>query len=251
MIWLFLNKMNLRYIVTGILLTSLLVLSVLFIKQQKTHELATQPKVLPSVSYYPVPKSIGPDSAPIKIIEYSDFTCPSCGFSTLVLKELMATYPGKIQIHYHHFPLTSHRWSVYAHQAAECMHIQGKFWDYHDKLYGAQREWVPMNEPPVSKLVEYAEGCGADMELFSNCMADPAVMDGIYAEKNEGTLRQVNATPTFFIGENRYIGPRELKERGENDIRRILGMAELSLPVSPDSQTGQMPKPPRDVPGGE
>lgn len=251
MIRLFLNKTNLRYIVTGVLLTSLLVLSVLFIKQRKAHELATQPRVLPSVSYYPVPKSMGPDSAPIKIIEYSDFECPSCRFATEVLHQLFATYSGKIQLVYHHYPLTGHPWSAHAHQAAECMHIQGKFWPYHDMLYRNQREWAAMPEAPVPKLMEYAEGCGANMELFLNCMADPAVTSGIYAEKNEGTLRQVNATPTFFMGDKRYVGARELQERGENDIRRVLGLPELSFSAPPEPQAEQTPKPPTAVPGGE
>jgi hypothetical protein len=69
------------------------------------------------------------------------------------------------------------------------------------------------------------------MDLFSSCMADENVAKGIYAEKEEGNKRDVSATPTFFIGEQRFVGPVEMRERGQNAVRKVLGLA--PLPVSP------------------
>ncbi len=233
------KKISPVYLLVGVLLVSFLVVGIQFLKQRRAQEAAARPKPLSAVPYYPVPKAIGSDNAPIKIVEYSDFECPSCRFAMEVVKELKTLYPEKIQLIYHHYPLAGHRWSIYAHQAAECMHIQGKFWQYHDMLYERQQEWARMTEAPVRVLMQYAEQCGANMELFGNCMVDPKVAAGIYAEKNEGTLREVNATPTFFIGDRRYIGPRELKERGQNDIRRVLGLSEIPVPPAAEVSTTQ------------
>ena len=52
----------------------------------------------------------------------------------------------------------------------------------------------------------------------------------IYAEKEEGNKRQVSATPTFFLGEERFVGPKEMQERGENAVRKVLGLPPKPVP---------------------
>ena len=222
------SKYNSRYVLTGILLVIFLVAGVLFLKQWRADQRAKRPTPLPEVAYYPVPKTRGPDDAPIKLVEYSDFECPACRAAEGALSELFLMYPGKIQLTYHHFPLSSHKWSPYAHQAAECMHIQGKFWPYHDLLYRKQPEWVTGVPTPVETLVRYASDCGADMDIFESCMKDEAVTRGIDAEKEEGTRRQVNATPTVFFGDQRFIGPVAIRNECQNAIRKTLGLPPLS-----------------------
>lgn len=217
-----------RYLLTGMLLVTALVAAVLFLKEWQAAEKAKRPLPLQGGAYYPIPKTRGPENAPIRLVEYSDFECPACRAATVTLNEIFAAYPGKIQLTYHHYPLTSHKWSHYAHQAAECMHIQGKFWLYHDMLYDKQTEWAVSTTAPVEILAQYARDCGADMNLFSNCMADTAVARGIYAEKEEGSRKAVTATPTVFLGDQRFVGPTEMKERGHNAIRRILGLPPIS-----------------------
>ena len=77
-----------------------------------------------------------------------------------------------------------------------------------------------MPEAPVPKLMEYVEGCGAIWAFFK-LYGGSRVTSGIYAEKNEGTLVRLTR-PRLFMGDKRYVGARELQERGENDIRRVL-----------------------------
>lgn len=214
-------KMNLRSILTGVVLVLLLVGIIFFIRRNRP---APVRPATETPFYQAVVKVRGPVSAPVKLIEYSDFECPSCRVAQATLRDFFANYPGKIQLTFKHFPLTSHQWSIYAHQAAECMNRQGKFWPYQDKLYDKQTEWSPSNVPPVEILARYAAEQGADMDRFGKCMADVAVTRAIYAEKEEGNQRQVSATPTFFIGEERFVGPKELQERGENAVRKVLGL---------------------------
>lgn len=229
-------KINLRSVVTGILLVLLLAGAVFFIKKNKPAAVAPPKPPIGTPGPSRSLKVRGPADAPVKLIEYSDFECPSCRAVQTDIQGLFKNYPGKVQLTFKHFPLTSHKWSIYAHQAAECMNAQGKFWAFHDKVYDKQLEWSAGLTPPVEALARYARDCGANMNAFSACMTDAVVTRAIYAEKEEGNARQINATPTFFLGEERFVGPKEMQERGENAVRKVLGLP--PKPVASEKKQG-------------
>lgn len=234
-------KINPHFILTGVLLVSVLAGIVFFIKKNKPLPILPEKPVAFDVLMNL--KTQGLPDAPVKIVEYSDFECPSCRTVQKEIRDLFKNYPGKVRLTFKHFPLASHKWSVYAHQAAECMNLQGKFWSYHDRLYEKQPEWVSSKVPPVEMLAWYAKEIGADMDRFGKCMADASVTQAIYEEKEEGNKRKVSATPTFFLGEERFVGPKEIQGRGENAVRKILGMPlkpviEKQEPAAPAFPTG-------------
>lgn len=220
---------RLRSVLVGVVLVAVLVGSVLWIKKQRPALVAKPKGITGLISRGPL-KVFGPEDAPVKLIEYSDFQCPSCRGAQMELHKILARHPGKAQLVFKHFPLSSHPWSIYAHQAAECMNRQGKFWAYQDKLYEKQGDWSFSKEPPVGLFMQYAKELGADTDQLMACMADVTVTRSIYEEKEEGNQRQVNATPTLFLGAARYVGPKEMKERAEKDIQKIL--AGGSLPAA-------------------
>ena len=84
----------------------------------------------------------GPESAPVTIVEFSDFQCPYCAASGPVLTRLFEKYPGKIRLIFRHFPLPGHIQAMPAAEAAECARDQGKFWEMHDLLFQHQEELV-------------------------------------------------------------------------------------------------------------
>lgn len=223
-------KMNLRSILTGLLLVLFLAGTILFIKRSKSARVVPPQSAAGASNLRTALKVQGPATAPVKLVEYSDFECPSCRAVQTDIRGLFKNYPGKIQLTFKHYPLTSHKWSIYAHQAAECMNAQGKFWPYYEKLYEKQPVWTVSTVAPVEILAQYARDLSADMDRFGKCMMDVSVTREIYAEKEEGNSRQVNATPTFFLGEARFVGPREMQERGVNAIRKVLGLSPLPVP---------------------
>src|SRR5581483_8762214 len=85
--------------------------------------------------------TIGPDNAPVTIIEFSDFQCPFCKrFHDTTLPVLLKKYEGKIRFAYRDFPISSiHPYAQGAAEAAECAYAQNKFWDYHDLLFQDQQ----------------------------------------------------------------------------------------------------------------
>ena len=223
-------KINIRLILTGVLLVLFLAGTIFLIKKNRPVPALPPQSVPGALSPATALKVKGPATAPVVIVEYSDFECPSCRTAQGVLHEILLEYPGKVQIQFRHFPLTAHKWSLYAHQAAECMSLQGKFWQYHDLLYARQQDWATSTVPPVEILARYAMETGANMDLFGACLTDVAVKGEVSGEKEEGNQRQVNATPTFFIGQERFVGPKEMQERGVNEVRRILGLPPKPIP---------------------
>lgn len=95
-------------------------------------------------AFVPVPKQVdvadaqvtGPANAPIKLVEFSDFECPFCIRAYPTVNQIMKDYNGKVRLFYKQFPLNQlHPHAQKAAEASLCAADQGKFWQYHDKLF--------------------------------------------------------------------------------------------------------------------
>ena len=94
------------------------------------------------VTFAETDSSRGPKDAKVTIVEYSDFQCPYCSRAFPTVEQVMKDYNGKVRLVYKHFPLISiHPHAQKAAEAAECAKAQGKFWEFHDKLFTTQTDW--------------------------------------------------------------------------------------------------------------
>src|SRR3990172_10280657 len=85
--------------------------------------------------------SKGPASAPVTIVEFSDFECPFCGGLFPTLKQIEKTYSDQVRLVYRQFPLTNiHPYAQKAAEASLCANDQQHFWEVHDSMFGNQRE---------------------------------------------------------------------------------------------------------------
>jgi len=83
---------------------------------------------------------IGPESAPVTLVEYGDFECPQCGAAQPIIERIRETFGDRLRFVFRHFPLTnSHPNAQHAAEEAEWAATQGAFWPMHDALYGAQK----------------------------------------------------------------------------------------------------------------
>lgn len=90
--------------------------------------------------------TLGKVGSPITLIEYSDFQCPFCARSEPTVKQVLSEYGDKVLFAYKHFPLTQiHPHAQAAAEASECAKDQGKFWEFHEKLFNNQDEWSKLN----------------------------------------------------------------------------------------------------------
>jgi protein-disulfide isomerase len=140
----------------------------------------------------------GAEDAPITLVEYGDYQCPTCGHYHPIIQELLSRYNGKLKLEYHHFPLIQiHPNAMAAALAAEAAGEQGKFWEMHDLLYQRQQEWAPSPNAETN-FVQYALQLGLDSNRFMQSMRSPATRDRVLADVTRGSS-VVQGTPTFIL----------------------------------------------------
>ena len=159
---------------------------------------------------------IGKVDAPVKILEFADFECPSCGGWATVTEPDVRTRiinAGLANLTYYDFPLTQHRNTLAASNAAACADEQGKFWAMHDRLFQAQDEWNgEATEAPKPFFKRYASEAGLDVAKWESCFDSRKYQKRISANLADGLRRGVNSTPTFIIGNRLYPGMRTYDE---------------------------------------
>lgn len=152
--------------------------------------LLSPPKV--QVAYDPK-RLRGNPNAPVTIVEFSDYECPYCHQAEATVKQVLAKYGEKVNLSYRDFPLTAiHAQAEIAAEASRCALEQGKFWEYHDQLFGASKL-------DKDALLEYARNLKLDDKQFGSCLASEKYKADVAKDEQEGRTAGVNGTPGFFI----------------------------------------------------
>lgn len=150
---------------------------------------------------------------------YSDFQCPACKATEPLIKALQQAYQDRVKFVWKDFPLmTIHPNARVAANAARCAEAQGKFWEYHDKLYDAQEGWAG-DRVPKTRFVQFARELGLNEGDFTKCYDDRRFDDKVMDDYNEGEKNGVNSTPSF------YINNRPALLRNEAEWRKALDSA--------------------------
>jgi protein-disulfide isomerase len=138
--------------------------------------------------------TLGRASAPVTLIEFSDFQCPFCQRVEPTLKRLRETYGDKLRIVWKDFPLTQiHPQAFKAGEAAHCAGDQSKFWEYHDRLFANQQLLQ------IEDLKKHAADLGLDAAAFGSCLDSSKYGERVRNGVAEGTRLGVNSTPTIYI----------------------------------------------------
>lgn len=145
---------------------------------------------------------LGPDNAPVTIVEFSDFQCSYCRKSVGVLKELRRHYGDKIRLVYRDYPGQNHPHAVPAAEAAQCAKDQGKFWDYHDLLFDRQTAGAGWDYDALAREL------GLHAGEFSTCLSAGRYREEVVNDLQEGLTLGVTSTPTFFINGRPLVGAR-------------------------------------------
>lgn len=146
----------------------------------------------------------GSESAAVTIIELSDFQCSFCGkFWKETLPRLEAEYikPGKVRLVYRHLAILGTQ-SVAAAQAADCAGEQGRFWEYHDRLFASMGPFAFTN----GRLKAYAAEIGLDTDLFDRCLDSGKYLQKVKEETAIGLTLGARATPLFLINGMMLVG---------------------------------------------
>lgn len=138
-------------------------------------------------------------SGAVEVVEFSDYQCPACASVHEPLKQILSKFEGKVSYVHRHFPLTSiHKNALFAAQATEAAHNQGKFWEMGDLLFTKQSDWAGV-EDPKSKFAEYAASLGMDKDRFEKELESEEVKTRVSVDMLAASRYALGGTPTFFV----------------------------------------------------
>jgi len=158
----------------------------------------------------------GPADAKVQIVEFSDFECPYCAkFVTQTMPQILSTYGDKVLFAFRNYPLPAsmHPYAQKAAEASECANDQGKFWEYHDLLFGKQSDLSALVQADptngvnqvVDQLKQYAASLSLDTAKFNECLDSGANAEKVSSDASAMTEALTKAgvtrfgTPSFFI----------------------------------------------------
>lgn len=146
------------------------------------------------------PNLDGPADAPVKIVEYGDFGCPSCrGWHNAGIGEqLKAQFGDQISFEFRHFPVITAQ-SPEAAEAGQCAAEQDAFWAYHDYIY----EETAQNALSNDQLKSYAAAIGLDQAQFDTCLDSGKYAPAVRADWDAALGAGARGTPTFMINGRR------------------------------------------------
>lgn len=151
----------------------------------------------------------GDPQAPVKIVTFSDFLCPSCRRFALAFDQYVDGPTGPhVALHYRSYPLDStcaahlprvmHAGACEVARGGVCANLLGNFWNFHDAVYIA-----PPNNPDTDDVVAIAVDAGLDEAAFRACLAEPRAEAALQSDIEEAMRLGVTGTPTIFINGRR------------------------------------------------
>jgi protein-disulfide isomerase len=147
----------------------------------------------------------GPATAPITIVEFSDFQCPFCARVNPTLDEVRKVYGDKVRIVFKDFPLPNHAQAPKASEAAHCAGEQGKYWELHDRMFANQQALQ------IPQLKEYAAAVGLEMNAFNQCLDSGKHSSRVAANMKAGEALGVGSTPTLFVNGRPVVGAQSFE----------------------------------------
>jgi protein-disulfide isomerase len=147
----------------------------------------------------------GAESAQLSLVVYSDFECPYCKVGADRIRKLLEAHPNELKVTFKHRPLPIHSEARQAALASIAAGEQGKFWEYHDRLFASQKAL------DLGSLERHAIELGLDLEKFRRDMASSATETKLLADEAEAESLGVRGTPTFFLNGKMIQGAQPLE----------------------------------------
>ena len=155
----------------------------------------------------------GDADAEVVIVKYSDFQCPACRFYASMDDQLGRELADEVAFVHRYFPLRSFEHSRLAARFSEAAGRQGAFWEMHDLLYINQQNWARGDAAEIFR--EFAQALELDMDQLEEDLEDPALMERIERDYQDGQELGVQAVPTLFRNGEVMPGPESMEHYRE------------------------------------
>ncbi len=148
----------------------------------------------------------GPASAPVSIVEFTDYQCPFCHRAQSVVDQVLSRYQGKVRLVHMDFPLDGHPGALPAARAARCAGEQGRFWEFHRNLMTLS------GSLDDADLKSRADNLGLKRGDFGSCLSSGRHDAAIRAAFEQGEALGVTGTPAYFVNGRMISGARPLED---------------------------------------
>jgi protein-disulfide isomerase len=142
----------------------------------------------------------GNASAPVSLVEFSDFTCPYCQKIHAPLASFVEARADRVKLFYKPFPIESHPGALEAAQAAEWARAKGIFWPMHDAMFEN-----PGAAHSVADLADLARGAGGDPADLRAALEEKTFVPKVRASQAEARQAGIRGTPTLFINGRMHV----------------------------------------------
>jgi protein-disulfide isomerase len=140
---------------------------------------------------------VGSPTAPIVLIEYSDFQCPFCAMIYPTLKKIVGESNGSVAWVMRDYPLYQiHPQALPGAHAAECINDQlgnDAFWKFADTIFADQSKISPAYYAQVAQML------GANMTQYNSCISTSKFQSKIEAEIADAENSGGNGTPYTIV----------------------------------------------------
>ena len=157
--------------------------------------------------------SLGKADAPVTIVAFTDYQCPSCAAMHPELERLVKEYGDKVRLVTRDFPLSQHAEAFKAAEAAEAARDQGKYWEYIQILLRNQSALT------VDKLKGYASELALDRTKFDSALDSGKFAESVQRDIDDGMKLGINGTPAIFIN------GRRVSAKGYDELKSIVDAA--------------------------
>jgi protein-disulfide isomerase len=140
---------------------------------------------------------IGPQSAPVTIVEFFDPACEACRAFYPIVKNLLAQYPNDLRLVIRYAPF--HQGSDQVVKLLESAKSQGKYQTVLEAVLAAQPTWADHGQPNIENAFKVAEQAGLDLVKARQDIEKPGVQALLQQDIEDLTALQVTRTPSFFV----------------------------------------------------
>ena len=163
---------------------------------------------------------LGPQGAPVTIVEFFDPACETCRAFYPIVKSLMAKHPDDVRLVIRYAPF--HQGSDQVVKLLEAAKRQGRYQPVLEAVLQAQPTWADHGRPNPDLTFEIAKAVGLDLDRAREDMARPEMQALLAQDVEDLTALQVNKTPTFFVNGRSLpsFGPDQLAALVAEEVAR-------------------------------
>ena len=147
----------------------------------------------------------------VDFVEFLDFECEACGAAYPAVEQLRQQYGDRVNFVVRYFPVPSHFNAERAARAVQSAAHQGKLEAMYKLMYETQKEWGEQQSPMDDRFRGYAQQLGLDMARYDMLYNNPATLERVLADREDGLRLGVQGTPTFFVN-GKKIEPKSVED---------------------------------------